>query len=100
LSGAEHPFLACSWWLVSAYAASGQVDKATELMDRLVALFNDVGLISEEYDPVGRRMVGNYPQAFSHLAFIGAAHALAQATRSASGDSGTPEREETRDVIA
>ena len=100
LSGAEHPFLACSWWLVSAYAASGQVDKATELMERLVALFNDVGLISEEYDPVGKRMVGNYPQAFSHLAFIGAAHALAQATRSASGESGTPEREETRDVIA
>jgi len=80
LAGDEHPFLACSWWLVSAYAACGQVDKATTLMDRLVGLFNDVGLVSEEYDPVQRRMVGNFPQAFSHLAFIGAAHALAAAT--------------------
>jgi GH15 family glucan-1,4-alpha-glucosidase len=57
----------------------GQVDKARDLMDRLVALFNDVGLISEEYDPHEKRMVGNFPQAFSHLTFIGAAHALAQA---------------------
>ena len=79
LSGDEHPFLACSFWLVSAYAASGQVAKATTLMDRLVGLFNDVGLVSEEYDPGNRRMVGNFPQAFSHLAFIGAAHALARA---------------------
>ena len=79
LSGDEHPFLACSWWLVSAYAMCGQVTKARELMDRLAGLFNDVGLISEEYDPARRRMVGNFPQAFSHLAFIGAAHALAQA---------------------
>jgi GH15 family glucan-1,4-alpha-glucosidase len=79
LSGDEHPFLACSWWLVSAYAVSGQIEKARDLMDRLVALFNDVGLISEEYDPHEERMVGNFPQAFSHLTFIGAAHALAQA---------------------
>jgi GH15 family glucan-1,4-alpha-glucosidase len=50
-------------------------------MDRLVALFNDVGLVSEEYDPRGRRMVGNFPQAFSHLAFIDAARALAEAER-------------------
>ena len=83
LSGDEHPFLACSWWLVSAYAVSGQVDKARDLMDRLVTLFNDVGLISEEYDPHEKRMVGNFPQAFSHLAFIGAAHALAAAEASA-----------------
>ena len=53
--------------------------KARDLMDRLVALFNDVGLISEEYDPQRERMVGNFPQAFSHLTFIGAAHALAEA---------------------
>jgi GH15 family glucan-1,4-alpha-glucosidase len=87
LSGDEHPFLACSWWLVSAYAVCGKVDKATELMDRLVGLFNDVGLVSEEYDPVNRRMVGNFPQAFSHLAFIGAAHALAAATGTSKGTS-------------
>jgi GH15 family glucan-1,4-alpha-glucosidase len=87
LSGDEHPFLACSWWLVSAYAVCGLVDKATELMDRLVGLFNDVGLVSEEYDPVNGRMVGNFPQAFSHLAFIGAAHALAAATGTSKGTS-------------
>jgi GH15 family glucan-1,4-alpha-glucosidase len=79
LAGDEHPFLACSWWLVSAYAVCGQLDKARDLMDRLVALLNDVGLVSEEYDPHERRMVGNFPQAFSHLTFIGAAHALAAA---------------------
>ncbi len=89
LSGDEHPFLACSWWLVSAYAMGGQVDKATELMDRLAGLFNDVGLVSEEYDPEGKRMVGNFPQAFSHLAFIGAAHALAQAQSKGSADAGS-----------
>jgi GH15 family glucan-1,4-alpha-glucosidase len=89
LSGDEHPFLACSWWLVSAYAMCGQVDKATELMDRLAGVFNDVGLVSEAYDPEGKRMVGNFPQAFSHLAFIGAAHALAQAQSKGSADSGS-----------
>jgi GH15 family glucan-1,4-alpha-glucosidase len=89
LSGDEHPFLACSWWLVSAYAMCGQVDKATELMDRLAGVFNDVGLVSEEYDPEGKRMVGNFPQAFSHLAFIGAAHALAQAQSKGSADAGS-----------
>jgi len=89
LSGDEHPFLACSWWLVSAYAMGGEVEKATELMERLTGLFNDVGLVSEEYDPEGGRMVGNFPQAFSHLAFIGAAHALAQAQSKGAADSGT-----------
>ncbi len=76
LSGDEHPFLACSFWLVQAYAAAGMQDKGHELMQRLVALVNDVGLLAEEYDPKNERMVGNFPQAFSHLTLIGAAHAL------------------------
>ena len=79
LSGEEHPFLACSFWLVTAYAKAGLHDRATVLMDRLVALCNDVGLLSEEYDPVAKRMVGNFPQAFSHLTLVGAALALDEA---------------------
>ena len=73
LSGDEHPFLACSFWLVSAYALAGRHDEATALMERLVALGNDVGLLSEEYDAGHGRMVGNFPQAFSHLALVQAA---------------------------
>jgi len=80
LSGDEHPFLACSFWLVQAYALAGMRDKAEALMTRLVGLVNDVGLLAEEYDPANRRMVGNFPQAFSHLTLIGAAHALAGLT--------------------
>jgi GH15 family glucan-1,4-alpha-glucosidase len=76
LSGGEHPFLACSFWLVSAYAAAGRLDDANALFARLVSLVNDVGLLSEEYDPREQRMVGNFPQAFSHLALVQAAFRL------------------------
>lgn len=76
LAGDEHPFLACSFWLVSAYARAGRSEDATALMERLLALTNDVGLLSEEYDVTHARMVGNFPQAFSHLALVGAAIAL------------------------
>jgi GH15 family glucan-1,4-alpha-glucosidase len=79
LPGDEHPFLACSFWLVAAYAAAGRLDDAHALFDRLVGLRNDVGLLSEEYDPVRQRMVGNFPQAFSHLALVQAAFHLADA---------------------
>jgi GH15 family glucan-1,4-alpha-glucosidase len=79
LSGDEHPFLACSFWLVSAYALAGRLADATSLMERLVGLTNDVGLLSEEYD-VGRdRMAGNFPQAYSHLTLVQAARTLAVA---------------------
>ncbi|MDN5896199.1 MAG: glycoside hydrolase family 15 protein, partial [Nocardioides sp.] len=70
LSGDEHPFLACSFWLVSAYAAAGRIEDAEQLMDRLVGLANDVGLLAEEYDVDGKRMAGNFPQAFSHLTLV------------------------------
>jgi pentatricopeptide repeat protein len=79
LPGDEHPFVACSFWLVSAYAKAGRVEKAHALMERMLQLCNDVGLLSEEYDPRTRRMVGNFPQAFSHLALVGAAVHLAEA---------------------
>ncbi len=79
LPGDEHPFVACSFWLVSAYAKARQVGKAHALMERMLGLLNDVGLLSEEYDPSAGRMVGNFPQAFSHLALVGAAVRLAEA---------------------
>ena len=76
LSGSEHPFLACSFWLVEAYARAGRIADAEKLMDRLLELPNDVGLLAEEYDPVQKRFVGNFPQAFSHLALVQAAVTL------------------------
>ncbi|KRF34253.1 glycoside hydrolase family 15 protein [Nocardioides sp. Soil805] len=76
LEGGEHPFLACSFWLVSAYALAGRPDDAHELMDRLCGLANDVGLLSEEYDTDAGRMAGNFPQAFSHLTLVQAALSL------------------------
>ncbi|MFS0910284.1 glycoside hydrolase family 15 protein [Microbacterium sp. 179-I 3D2 NHS] len=76
LAGGEHPFLACSFWLVEQYAATGRTADARELMARLTALANDLGLLSEEYDVAGRRQVGNTPQALSHLSLIRAADAL------------------------
>ena len=79
LCGDEHPFLACSFWLVSAYAKIGELAKARELFGRLCELPNDVGLLAEEYDPEEMRQVGNFPQAFSHLTLIGAAYDLHEA---------------------
>ncbi len=81
LQGDEHPFLACSFWLVSALACAGQVDRARDLLDRLVGLCNDVGLLAEEYDARHDRMVGNFPQAFSHLTLVQAALHVADAER-------------------
>lgn len=81
LPGTEHPFLACSFWLVEQYAASDRVADARRLMDRLVTLPNDVGMLSEEYDPVLRRQMGNIPQALSHLSLVRAADAIAAAER-------------------
>jgi GH15 family glucan-1,4-alpha-glucosidase len=81
LRGEEHPFLACSFWLVQQYALSGRLPDARRLMDRLVGLANDVGLLSEEYDTEHHRHMGNTPQAFSHLALVRAADAIARATK-------------------
>ena len=80
LSGDEHPFLACSFWLADALARCGDVDGATRVLDRLVGLRNDVGLLSEEYDVDGDRMAGNFPQALSHLALVRAVHSHTIAT--------------------
>ena len=72
LKPGEGAFLPCSFWLAEAYALLGRHDESHALFERLVGLANDVGLLAEEYDPSARRQVGNFPQAFSHLALIGA----------------------------
>ncbi len=77
VAGDEHPFLICNFWLVEALARGGQLDRARELMDRLVGRANDVGLLSEEYDPVAGEQLGNTPQAFSHIGLVRAADAIA-----------------------
>jgi GH15 family glucan-1,4-alpha-glucosidase len=78
LPGGEGAFLACSFWLVDALRMTGRVKEARELFERLLLLRNDVGLLAEEYDPVARCQLGNFPQAFSHIALANSALALSQ----------------------
>jgi len=76
LEGGEGAFLACSFWMVTNLCLIGRKKDAIALYERLLALRNDVGLLSEEYDPVGKRLVGNFPQALTHIALIHAAYVL------------------------
>jgi GH15 family glucan-1,4-alpha-glucosidase len=73
LPAGEGAFLACSFWLADAYVLDGRIDEARALFDRLIALQNDVGLLAEEYDTEGRHQLGNFPQAFSHIALVNTA---------------------------
>jgi GH15 family glucan-1,4-alpha-glucosidase len=77
LAGDEHTFVACSFWLVSAYVSAGRHDDAQQLFDRLVGFANDLGLYAEELDPHTGAHLGNFPQALSHLALVDAALDLA-----------------------
>jgi GH15 family glucan-1,4-alpha-glucosidase len=77
----EGAFLACSFWLADAYMLQGRWDDARALFSRLVGLCNDVGLLAEEYDPINGRLVGNFPQAFSHIALINCACNLTHAEK-------------------
>ncbi|HXQ59974.1 MAG TPA: glycoside hydrolase family 15 protein [Acidimicrobiales bacterium] len=76
LSGHEGAFLACSFWLADCLHLLGRHDDAKALLDRLIGLCNDVGLLAEEYDAVAKRQVGNFPQAFSHVSLVNAAYNL------------------------
>ncbi len=76
LAGSEGAFLACSFWLVDAYAYAGRRREAEALFERLLALRNDLGLLSEEFEPRSGRLIGNFPQAFSHLALVHSASVL------------------------
>jgi GH15 family glucan-1,4-alpha-glucosidase len=76
LSGREGAFLPCSFWLVDALVMSDRQDEARELFERLLALQNDVGLLAEEYDPYEKRMLGNFPQAFTHVGLVNSAYNL------------------------
>jgi GH15 family glucan-1,4-alpha-glucosidase len=73
LPGGEGGFLICTFWLADNYALQGRYYEARDLFERLLALRNDVGLLSEEYDPAAGRMLGNFPQAFSHIGLINTA---------------------------
>ena len=81
LSGAEGAFLACSFWLVDNLVLLGRLDDAHALFNKLTSFVNDVGLLSEEYNPTTGRMLGNFPQAFSHVALVNSAIGLHRATQ-------------------
>jgi GH15 family glucan-1,4-alpha-glucosidase len=83
LSSGEGVFLACSFWLVDAYVLLGRTEDARRLFERLLTLCNDVGLLSEECDPRTRRLLGNFPQALSHIALINSAFNLSEAAKPA-----------------
>jgi GH15 family glucan-1,4-alpha-glucosidase len=79
LAGEEGTFLLCTFWLAQAQALAGEVDQATATFERAVAAINDVGLLAEEVDVTSGEMIGNFPQAFSHIGLINAAWAISQA---------------------
>jgi alpha,alpha-trehalase len=79
LAGAEGTFLVCTFWLAQAQALAGEVDAATMTFERALAAINDVGLLAEEVDPGNGEMIGNFPQAFSHIGLVNAAWAITQA---------------------
>ncbi len=83
LKGSEGRFLACTFWLVDYHVLAGNYEKAKRLFEQLLALPNDVGLLSEEYDPQLRRQLGNFPQALSHIALINSAVNLSRQKGSA-----------------
>ncbi|MCW2238545.1 glycoside hydrolase family 15 protein [Azospirillum canadense] len=83
LPDGEGVFLPCTLWLADAYVLQGRQDEAVALFERVLALRNDLGLLSEEYDSTTKRLVGNFPQAFSHIALVTTAHNLTRGAKPA-----------------
>ena len=79
LEGEEGTFLLCTFWLAQALAEAGQPARARTVFERAAAFVNDVGLLAEEVDPVSGELLGNFPQAFSHIGLINAAWAISEA---------------------
>jgi GH15 family glucan-1,4-alpha-glucosidase len=92
LPAGEGAFLACSFWLADSYVLTGRRREAEALFERLVSLSNDVGLCAEEYDPRARRMLGNFPQALTHMALVNSARLLSMPDQEAQGASTKGER--------
>ncbi len=93
LPAGEGAFLVCSFWLVDNYILQGRYAEARKLLDRLLSRCNDVGLLAEEFDPFAGRMLGNFPQAYSHVGLINCALNLTRKTCPAE------ERAETRQPV-
>jgi GH15 family glucan-1,4-alpha-glucosidase len=86
----EGAFIPCSFWLADAYVLTGRPADAQRLFERLIGLCNDVGLLAEEYDPSAQRAVGNFPQAFSHIALVNTAYNIAATRKPCEQRSGNP----------
>jgi GH15 family glucan-1,4-alpha-glucosidase len=78
LHGEEGAFIPCTCWYADCLALLGRDEEARELFERVLSVRNDVGLLAEEYDPGRRRMLGNFPQAFSHVSLVGTARNLSR----------------------
>ena len=79
LAGEEGTFLLCTFWLAQAQAMAGEVEQARATFEHAIAYANDVGLLAEEVDPASNELLGNFPQAFSHIGLVNAAWAISQA---------------------
>jgi GH15 family glucan-1,4-alpha-glucosidase len=81
LPAGEGAFLACTFWMVDNLALIGEIEEAKRIFEQLLALRNDVGLLAEEYDPAAGRLLGNFPQAFTHVGLVNSAYNLDRAMK-------------------
>lgn len=88
LEGEEGTFLLCTFWLAQAQALAGEVDRARATFENAIAYANDLGLLAEEVDPNTKELLGNFPQAFSHIGLVNAAWAISQAEQGLSPGGG------------